>query len=415
MKKVFAIGEKIKQLTDTRKRKEILVTTTVIIVLVGSILQQPSFNSIFTHQSFKKRSKKLFQKGTKIPELDAARAIVEHIDIDELMMIHDQMISKILSNKVLRNGTIDGLVVAAIDGVELFSSYNKCCDDCLERTHKKSGEEKTEYFHRSVVCMTVGSDPHIILGEEMLHPRDGNQKDEGEPTGAKRLVENLYKKHNHFADVIVGDALYLQAPFIELVTSKNIDVVIRAKDTNRIILQDALGLVKREPCVKTFRENNVTVKVWDIKGFQMERVNKPLRFLQFEETRTIKKTAYKKINGVRKKIVNKTKETITVWVFTTLDVPPETVWRIIHKRWDIENNGFHQLKTYYHAKHCFDHNATENIFLLNIIAFNIRELYLYRRRRNFRMSKQTRVDITKEWLDDLLLHTFQEYFNIDSG
>jgi len=37
-------------------------------------------------------------------------------------------------------------------------------------------------------CLTVGSDPHIILGQEMLEPKkDGSKKDEGEITAGKRL------------------------------------------------------------------------------------------------------------------------------------------------------------------------------------------------------------------------------------
>ena len=36
--------------------------------------------------------------------------------------------------------------------------------------------------------MTVGKAPHVILGQEMLRPRDGAEKDEGELTGGKRLI-----------------------------------------------------------------------------------------------------------------------------------------------------------------------------------------------------------------------------------
>ena len=62
--------------------------------------------------------------------------------------------------------------------------------------------------------MIIGKSPHVILGQEMLKPRDGSGKDEGELTGGKRLIEQLKKRHGHFADVIVADALYLNAPFI---------------------------------------------------------------------------------------------------------------------------------------------------------------------------------------------------------
>jgi len=113
--------------------------------------------------------------------------------------------------------------------------------------------------------MTVGTDPHIILGEEMLHPRDGADKDEGEQTGGKRLIDSLYKRRHHFADVIVGDALYLNSPFIEKVKEKGIDVVIRSKDKKRVIMQDALGLIKGVANTDAFEERKVDVKVWDIK------------------------------------------------------------------------------------------------------------------------------------------------------
>ena len=53
--------------------------------------------------------------------------------------------------------------------------------------------------------MIIGKSPHVILGQEMLKPRDGSGKDEGELTGGKRLIERLKKRHGHFADVIVAE------------------------------------------------------------------------------------------------------------------------------------------------------------------------------------------------------------------
>ena len=48
---------------------------------------------------------------------------------------------------------------------------------------------------------------------------------------------------------------------------------------------------------------------------------------------------------------------------------------MMHKKRDIEENAFHPLKTYYHAKHCYCHKAVEVISLIILIAFNIRGLY----------------------------------------
>lgn len=78
--------------------------------------------------------------------------------------------------------------------------------------------------------MTVGKSPHVIFGQEMLKPRDGSEKDEGELTGAKRLIRHLKKRHGHFADVIVADALYLNAPFINTLKECGLETVIRLKE-----------------------------------------------------------------------------------------------------------------------------------------------------------------------------------------
>ena len=72
------------------------------------------------------------------------------------------------------------------------------------------------------------------------------------------------------------------------------------------------------------------------------------------------------------------------------------------RRWDIEENGFHQLKTYYHAKHCYCHDAVETISNLIIIGFNVRELYLYRRSRSFVGSGISRKSINRIFCDELL-------------
>lgn len=85
----------------------------------------------------------------------------------------------------------------------------------------------------------------MILGQEMLKSRDGAEKDEGELTGGKRLIERLRKRHGHFTDVIVADALYLNAPFINTIKENELEAVIRLKDEKRLIFQDAGGLFNR--------------------------------------------------------------------------------------------------------------------------------------------------------------------------
>lgn len=187
-----------------------------------------------------KRLKNCIQR--RIPKVDAVRDLLSRIDPEEIRRIHEKMVDTMKRNRVFWEETIGGSVVVGIDGVELFSSTKKACPECLNR---KTQSGQTEWFHRSVVCMTVGKAPHVILGQEMLKPKDGSGKDEGELTGGKRLIEWLRKRHGHFADVIVADALYLNAPFIKTLKENGLEGVIRLKGKRRLLFQDAERLFNR--------------------------------------------------------------------------------------------------------------------------------------------------------------------------
>jgi len=319
--------------------------------------------------------------------------------------MYDGIIDKATENKVLRGNTINGLRVAAVDGVELFSSKVKCCESCLTREVK--GED--EYFHKAVVCMTVGCDPHIALGVEMLGPKnDGSGKDEGEMTGVKRLLTNLHKRHYHFADVIVADALYMNAPFLNLVKGIGIEAVVRAKDERLNIVKDALGMFKKRKADSEFldiQKIKRRVLVWDDDNFQMDGSKHNIRFLRFVEYWTTPKG--KEMSR-------------EAWCITTLgkEINAHTVWLIMRKRWHIENNGFRMLKTHFHADHNYVHGkgANEKILLFILMAFNLMELFLFRRLRNFREMKIPRYAILLELCCQLDRYNMSSYFlNYDTG
>lgn len=397
MKSVYKIPQKIKCLTDKRKRKLIPLINILMPVLLSLILQYESFHTFFSSpESMKKRLKHCI-KG-KIPKVDAVRDLLSQTDPDEIREIHEDVIGRVSRNRVLRGGTIDGYTVAAIDGMELFCSTKKKSPGCLKRKNR-AGE--TEYFFRSVVCATVGKSPHIILGQETLKPRDGAEKDEGELTGAKRLLKRLKKRHGHFTDVIVADALYLNAPFINTVSELGMDAVIRLKDESRLIFQDAEGLFAQEKGRKAdFQKGRTKIEVWDLCGFEMQDVKRKLRVIRYRET--------ERKNGK--------KESRTMWLVTTLESADyKTLWQMMHKRWDIEENAFHQLKTYYHAKHCYCKNAVETVFNLMILGFNIRELYLYRRIHDFERSGISRKSVSRKFRDDLLTEDLREVLYADTG
>lgn len=311
MKSVYKIPQKIKCLTDERKRKSIPLFNIVMPVLLFLMLQYESFHTIFsTPESMSKRLKNCI--SGRIPKVDAVRDLLSRINPDEIRSIHEEMIDIIKRNRVFREGTI----------------------------------------------------------------------------GGKRLIERLKKRHGHFADVIVADALYLNAPFINTLKENGLEGVIRLKDERRMIFQDAERLFKQDEGKKaSFWKGKKKIEVWDLSGFKMEGCPYKLRVVRYHEQW--------EENG---------KETERfMWLVTTLEAADYRVlWEMMHRRWDIEENGFHQLKTYYHAKHCYCRDAVETIFNLISIGFNVRELYLYRRSRNFAGSGISRKSINRIFCDDLL-------------
>ena len=263
MKSVYKIPQKIKCLTDERKRKSIPLFNIVMPVLLFLMLQYESFHTIFSApESMSKRLKNCI--SGRIPKVDAVRDLLSRINPDEIRSIHEEMIDIIKRNRVFRERTI----------------------------------------------------------------------------GGKRLIERLKKRHGHFADVIVADALYLNAPFINTLKENGLE-----------------GCPYKLRVVRYHEQ-------WEENGKETERF---------------------------------------MWLVTTLEAADYRVlWEMMHRRWDIEENGFHQLKTYYHAKHCYCRDAVETIFNLIIIGFNVRELYLYRRSRNFAGSGISRKSINRIFCDDLL-------------
>jgi len=391
--KVYNLREKIKGVKDERIRPQVDTAVIVFVVLFGLMLQVPSFNRL-EYWIKKGKFKKLLPKRTKMPSADTIRYCLKKIVLSSLNNMLNSIIKNMIENKVFRNGTIDGYKVVAVDGVELFDSTEKCCKDCL--TREKQGV--VHYFHRAVVCMTVGSDPHIILGEEMLKPKkDGSNKDDGELTGGKRLIKRLHKDFKHFADIVVADALYAKAPWIKELTSMGIDAVVRIKDERLNIVKEAIALFKSRKADKEWNVNsknntNIKISAWDEDNFEMTNLDENVRFVRF-----IEETSSKNKIELRE-----------VWIVTTNKyISTETLWKIIHSRWDIENNGFHQLKGEWHLDHCFLHSPTgvEAVLLFMVVAFNLMQTFFFRCIRNFRKKRLLQINIVEDLRDDLIIFT----------
>ncbi|MEW5947540.1 MAG: hypothetical protein AB1742_15230 [bacterium] len=106
-------------------------------------------------------------------------------------------------NKALGGGSAShGLMAAAVDGWEAFSSEKRCCPACLTRKKDTKDGEITEYYHRYVFCQLILRPIPSILDIEPILPG------EGETAAAKRLIQRILTQQPRMVDLFSFDALY---------------------------------------------------------------------------------------------------------------------------------------------------------------------------------------------------------------
>ena len=174
---------------------------------------------------------------------------------------------------------------------------------------------------------------------------------------------------------------------INEIVDQNKIAVIRVKQENYNIIKDAAGLLagrkadlQKELSLKSDwypedrsgRKYTYQVEIWDAEGFESwQGVNVSLRVLKIKETR-IYRTG------------NKLCEPLVTYLVTTAGkatLPTESAWRILHRRWDIENKTFYGLKEYWGFGRNYHHDAEAFMAMLwlTLIAANLFYLFYYRR------------------------------------
>ena len=243
-------------------------------------------------------------------------------------------------------------------------------------------QEVTEYYHRGVVCHLIGQDLAIPLDVELQRPG------EGEVPAAKRLLERVFANYPRYFDAVVGDGLYLEAPFINFCREHHKHVVVVVKGEQRLLLQDAKGLFSQRGPDGQWSEGRRVVQYWEDDGFtSCEGVDEPLRVLHTLET-----------ERRRERIAREWKQTeqTSSWYWATTfsrrQLSAREFWRAGHWRWDIENDCFNSTSTHWGLDHAFRHEPTAivNFVLTLFLAFVLLQCFW---RRNLKPALRDRFTL----------------------
>jgi len=380
--KVYGFNQWLFQLKDGRINPHILFKDIFTVIFFGILVGMGSFNQM---ESQLKRGyfNKLLGKQVK-GSADTFGYALARLSLEQLRKMNANIITRARRNKVFAGGTIDGFSVVAIDGTEVFRTTSErwSCKHCRRSVYNKGEADETIYYHENLVgAAYVGKPPNLIIGLEQIAPG------EGETTAALRLIKSLNQCHYRYADILVFDALFAKAPVIKEVLSQNKIAVIRLKQENYHIIEDAESLfAARKPDLEEVlslrseyyeqdqsgKKYRYRVKIWDEENFTSWReVKHPLRVLKVEEMR---------ISPTGKEL-NEASVTYIVTTAGKATLPTVSLWRIMHRRWDVENKIFHDLKTYWGFGHSFHHE--ENAFMamrwIVVLAFNLYNLFYHRR------------------------------------
>lgn len=352
LNKVFGFRAAAAVLTDSRHDPEIPPSAVFLAVFHGLAFRLPSFQQLEAELA-QPALQQWIGAGRAFRD-DVLRYSLSGFQVEGLERMLVQVNRTLKRNKALDSGRVQGRVVAALDGIEVLSSYSRCCDSCLERrvSSRQAGVkvEQVQYYHRAVGCQIVSSPAKPFLAIEWLQPG------EGEDTAALRLLGKLPELYgSRFFDVLLLDALYAQAPVLQLAAASGWDLVISLKQNQRDLYQSAIRLFARRPADFTGTEQQdgktYQFQLWDTSGLPFSADHQqPVRVVRSEE----KLTQHHYRRGKREPA---TTEHEWLWI-TTLEAqafPATLVRQLGHARWKQENNGWNDLTQNWAFKHGFLH------------------------------------------------------------
>lgn len=157
LNKVFDFRQAVGTLTDSRTAPKVPAASVFLAVFYGFVFRLRSFQ-----QLERELTQPALQRWVGARDAfgdDVLRYSLCGFQLAGLEAMLVQVNRKLKRNKAFDAGRLQGRIVAAVDGIEVLSSYGRCCEHCLERrvVVKQGGVkvEQVQYYHRAVGCQIV--------------------------------------------------------------------------------------------------------------------------------------------------------------------------------------------------------------------------------------------------------------------
>jgi hypothetical protein len=257
-----------------------------------------------------------------------------------------EVAGRLKRNGVLRSDWSRGLVVAAVDGIEICSSFARCCDACMQREvqHKVRGELRTDiqYYHRIVAVVVVSTPVPVPLG--IRFQKDG----EAEVPCALALLQDLVDRlGRRFLDLLVGDALYLQAPFVKGVERLGLDWAFTVKENQPDLLREAERFTAGLP-TGVESEPHRELRWWHVPQIDWPAADRLVRVIKTVRTERKREVTVKPEGDRLRKSKSEVAEESTNFYATNFElggIPPLFIHQLSRSRWRIDAEIFQTITT----------------------------------------------------------------------
>ena len=338
---------------DGRVKEQISAETLVWALIVGEIIRQGAFHAI--EALVGSRARRALAVARAFGD-DSLAYFTERLDPDATRQALARALHQAKRNKAFENSRFIGL---ALDGTGAARTCNKRCRWC--RPIRDSKDQVVGYNHRFSLISVVGTGLSLPFDVEPYGPGDSEQA--ASVRLLKRAVEQLGSR---FADYVVADGLYAQAPFLHEAVELGLHAVVRLKENLPELLAAAKARFANRPPSLSFKHGRDRVEIWDASDFD------PWEALNWTTVRVLRYRQHKPDGTVI--------EAYWLTNFSSAQVGSRALFLMAKSRWEIENQGFNEGKNHYGMEKIRHHHENSLLvgWLLNCLAMTIERLYRLR-------------------------------------
>ena len=351
---------------DGRVRPQIAALDLLWSLLIGQVLRESSHHAIeaLVHSSARRALGVTQPFGD-----DALGYFTERLAPGPMRQALASVVRRAKRNKAFESSRWIGL---ALDGTGAGGSAALHCSLC----HPITNADGTGlgHTHRLSLISVVGTGLTLPCDVEPYGPGDSELR------ASERLLDRTVGAlGRRFADYVVVDGAYANAPFLHRVRALGLHVVARLKDNLPTLVCTARQHFEAQPPHQTFQVGADRVEIWDADGFD------PWENLNWVTVRVLRYRQHKPDGKVHEAYW------LTDW--PTTKIGSLALFAVAKSRWEIENQGFNVAKNRHDLEHIHHHHPTSLLIGWLVVMFALTLERLYRLRYLHRGSHQPRAAI----------------------